>query len=46
MENDITLKNIYFGRADGSQEAEDKNFEMRIQINSLFLEERELEKQF
>lgn len=27
MENGITLKNIYFGRADGSQEAEDKNFE-------------------
>lgn len=27
MENNITLKNIYFGRADGSQEAEEKNFE-------------------
>ena len=27
MVKDITLKDIYFGRADGSQEAEDKNFE-------------------
>lgn len=27
MESNITLKNIYFGRADGSQEAEEKNFE-------------------
>lgn len=27
MENTITLKDIYFGRADGSQEAEDENFE-------------------
>lgn len=24
---EIKLKNIYFGRADGSQEAEDENFE-------------------
>lgn len=27
MEKEITLKDIYLGRADGSQEAEDKNFE-------------------
>ena len=27
MEDNITLKDIYFGRADGSQEAEEKNFE-------------------
>lgn len=27
MGKDITLNDIYFGRADGSQEAEDKNFE-------------------
>lgn len=27
MEKEITLKDIYFGRSDGSQEAEDKNFE-------------------
>ena len=32
MENTITLKDIYFGRADGSQEAEDENFETLVKL--------------